>query len=325
MRLYEFKKWLELQGLSENSIRTYLSDAKRVESHYGDLDDRYDRDELLTVLAELEYTKTDEQRNRENPSKILIKAQSPYNSLQSHKAALVKYVEYRKAEMHRWDEYLNAAAQLIEDGTLDQEEGYKDALARDVAAVRTQLLAHEEDWAALLIAAVSGSKNDLIDWRYKTKIVEWIEQDTAAVGDALAEMWADDSEQTLIERVRSFDAKLPEHVFTRVSPTARLDLSSYLMMAMPEEGLPPVKLTAFERTYDQLGYPPSDDADDDVAGRYGHALAFLDRLIAEAGKRGILTSPERRELEACVRSHREDHGVGRRANAIFLLDDGKSW
>ena len=39
---------------------------------------------------------------------------------------------------------------------------------------------------------------------------------------------------------------------------------------------------------------------------------------------GFLTSPERRELAACVRSHREDHGVGRRANAILLLDDGKS-
>lgn len=39
---------------------------------------------------------------------------------------------------------------------------------------------------------------------------------------------------------------------------------------------------------------------------------------------GFLTSSERRELVACLRSHREDHGVARRANAILLLDDGKS-
>jgi transposase len=39
---------------------------------------------------------------------------------------------------------------------------------------------------------------------------------------------------------------------------------------------------------------------------------------------GFLTSSERLELVACVRSHREDHGVARRANAILLLDDGKS-
>ena len=39
---------------------------------------------------------------------------------------------------------------------------------------------------------------------------------------------------------------------------------------------------------------------------------------------GFLSPSERRKLEACVRSHRADHGVARRANAILLLDDGKS-
>ena len=39
---------------------------------------------------------------------------------------------------------------------------------------------------------------------------------------------------------------------------------------------------------------------------------------------GFLSSAERLELEVCVRSQREDHGVARRANAILLLDDGKS-
>ncbi len=39
---------------------------------------------------------------------------------------------------------------------------------------------------------------------------------------------------------------------------------------------------------------------------------------------GFLTSSERRELVACVRSQRVDHGIARRANAILLLDDGES-
>ncbi|MDG1457818.1 MAG: hypothetical protein P8Q92_08030 [Pseudoprimorskyibacter sp.] len=38
----------------------------------------------------------------------------------------------------------------------------------------------------------------------------------------------------------------------------------------------------------------------------------------------FLTSSERREFVACMRRHGEDHGVARRANAILLLDDGKS-
>ncbi|TVP73776.1 MAG: IS630 family transposase, partial [Gemmatimonadales bacterium] len=37
-------------------------------------------------------------------------------------------------------------------------------------------------------------------------------------------------------------------------------------------------------------------------------------------RRGFLSPSERRELEACVRSQREDHGIARRANAILLLD-----
>ena len=39
---------------------------------------------------------------------------------------------------------------------------------------------------------------------------------------------------------------------------------------------------------------------------------------------GFLFSTECLELEACVRSQREGHDIARRANAILLLDDGKS-
>ena len=38
----------------------------------------------------------------------------------------------------------------------------------------------------------------------------------------------------------------------------------------------------------------------------------------------FLSREDRRELLACVRRQREDHGVARRANALLLLDDGKS-
>jgi transposase len=38
----------------------------------------------------------------------------------------------------------------------------------------------------------------------------------------------------------------------------------------------------------------------------------------------FLSQEDRRELLACVKRQREDHGVARRANALLLLDDGKS-
>ena len=38
----------------------------------------------------------------------------------------------------------------------------------------------------------------------------------------------------------------------------------------------------------------------------------------------FLSSEERCDLQACVRRQREDHGIARRANALLLLDDGKT-
>ena len=38
----------------------------------------------------------------------------------------------------------------------------------------------------------------------------------------------------------------------------------------------------------------------------------------------FLSFEERCDLEACVRRQREDHGIARRANALLLLDDGKT-
>ena len=41
-------------------------------------------------------------------------------------------------------------------------------------------------------------------------------------------------------------------------------------------------------------------------------------------RRDFLSPEERFELECCVRRQREDHGIARRANAILLLDKGKT-
>mgnify|MGYP006431848433 CR=1 FL=1 len=37
---------------------------------------------------------------------------------------------------------------------------------------------------------------------------------------------------------------------------------------------------------------------------------------------GFHSLEDRRQLEACVRRHRQDHGIAWRANALLLLDDG---
>ena len=59
-----YRDWLAERGLKQSSVSTYISDAKRVEDHYGDLDELYDGDELAEVLNSLQYSKDDESQER---------------------------------------------------------------------------------------------------------------------------------------------------------------------------------------------------------------------------------------------------------------------
>ena len=55
----DYRKWLESQDYSANTINTQCSHASRVEQAYGDLDESYAADRLESVLSSLRYTSTD--------------------------------------------------------------------------------------------------------------------------------------------------------------------------------------------------------------------------------------------------------------------------
>ena len=98
MQASGYRAWLESRGLAKSSIDTYVSDAKRVERHYGDLDDLYSMDRLAGVLQELRYSANDERSNAPNPSKIPINA-NPSKGLASYRSTVTRYREYREADM----------------------------------------------------------------------------------------------------------------------------------------------------------------------------------------------------------------------------------
>ena len=83
----------ERRLLKQSTVKTYISDAKRVEKHYGDLDELYAKDHLAGVLRELKYSADDERRNAPNPSRIPINP----TSLSGYRTAVTKYREYRKS------------------------------------------------------------------------------------------------------------------------------------------------------------------------------------------------------------------------------------
>ena len=86
MQECSFRAWLERRaarlGLKDKTIRQCVTDARRVECCYSDLDSLYETDRLDGLLQELS--------GPENTSRIPVSAPS----LSSYKAAVVRYQEF---------------------------------------------------------------------------------------------------------------------------------------------------------------------------------------------------------------------------------------
>ena len=93
-----YRAWLEQRDLARSSIGTYVSDAKRVERHYGDLDEHFAKDRLSSVLQALQYSADDARRNAPNTSKILIDG-NIYKNLGAYRATISKYRDYREVDV----------------------------------------------------------------------------------------------------------------------------------------------------------------------------------------------------------------------------------
>ena len=80
MQTDSFRSWLQPRGLAPSTVSTYISDAKRVERHYGDLDELYAKNRLAGVLQELQG-----------------------DGLGGYKTAVNLYCEYREMDVARAD------------------------------------------------------------------------------------------------------------------------------------------------------------------------------------------------------------------------------
>lgn len=94
-----YEDWLRGAVPSEVTFRTKLSELRRVERAYGDLDELYDEDELTTLIEEFTYSSADAANNRENPTKFEINGDIR-NNLASYKAAITKYQRFRQDQEH---------------------------------------------------------------------------------------------------------------------------------------------------------------------------------------------------------------------------------
>ena len=91
-----FEHWLLENGYDPHGAASRISNVRRVETAYGDLDDYYNRDRCKSVLADLWYSTADKRRNARNPSRIVIDGDA-YNGLSTLRSAVRLYVKYRQA------------------------------------------------------------------------------------------------------------------------------------------------------------------------------------------------------------------------------------
>lgn len=90
-----YPDWLSRAVPTQRTASTKLSELRRIESVYGDLDDHFDRDELQSIIDELTYTSSDAKDGRPNPSRLAIDGDIRTN-LASYKSAVQKYARFRQ-------------------------------------------------------------------------------------------------------------------------------------------------------------------------------------------------------------------------------------
>ena len=203
MKSAEFKAWLAA-SYSANSAATHLSQAKKVEESYGDLDAIVDAGDVEKIAAELNYSSQDAKLGKPNPSKIPA-GNNFYANLASYKSSLRCYARFREnesefnsetaieiagqaikekhegkqfelerhlqSELRREITQLESGLQIVDDGLeRSVESGFIDILARDEtgALVVVELkagLARRES-----IGQVTGYMGDLIEEEPNTPV-----------------------------------------------------------------------------------------------------------------------------------------------------------
>lgn len=74
MQEEKFKNWLSTERkLSLKTVQNRISNCRKVENYYSDLNKKYDLDKFSEILSDLTYSVDDEKINKQPNSKIIIK------------------------------------------------------------------------------------------------------------------------------------------------------------------------------------------------------------------------------------------------------------
>lgn len=105
MKTKEFITWLTIEKkFKPNTIDTIISQCKRIEKVYGDLNTHFDLDKCTALCTLLKYSKEDERKKRPAKNNIFING-TIYHVLASLRKAIRRYIEFKEIEnRHDWYE-----------------------------------------------------------------------------------------------------------------------------------------------------------------------------------------------------------------------------
>ena len=191
-------------------------------------------------------------------------------------------------QMQNWDTFVKLAQAEYDDTDkfAKWEINPKTDIGRKFAVAREAVLNGADDWASLVTRGIhsAGDYNLLSNWRNVDDFRKWVDNSPDDVSRALRAAWTD-VDSSLADRIRGFGSLLPSTVMS--GRGVRATAISVMLMGLNVNDYPPYRTGAFNKAYDFTGYGRN-DGNADEAGRYTHALGFLDRFIDEASQRGLV-------------------------------------
>lgn len=183
-----------------------------------------------------------------------------------------------------WDSFIYWAKRFLESDDWDaNERDYKLQAVERLPEARSTFLAGG-DWLSALERAFKNSQQNLVRWQAYDRFLKWARAHKDDASAALHGLW--DTNASVSDRIDAFLGQVPRTKEVLTSPSDRLSVSAFLLMALDPLKTPPYRATPFEAGYTltRCPEPPNDSTPGEI---YEYALTFLDRMIEEAGNRGL--------------------------------------
>ena len=218
--------------------------------------------------------------------------------------------------------YLEEVRRYVASGRLQAAVRYKLGLAAGLVKARDAVVRNDPDWARILdeaLLADTDGEHYAIYHINRAKFLKWKDAEPERARDALRDLWKGDAPTA--EKVRAFSRRLPwgsetapEHRtadrrYTDLGingPWSRLAVISALLMATDARRHPPLAKKYMLDTYSRRE-PQAPERAEDESAEYERAMAFFDKLMDEARKRGIDHPRDRLEAQTIVQAIHKDH------------------